>query len=170
MCYNAPRNIMTRPLILLCLLLSSCTSVMQVQQQQQIQSGLDEISADIKKIRENIQEYRASVRKAVAAKLHITTGDNKDEESVIHLDDEELETVKSIAETIKDAPPIGARSWRVGSGVFSIARVGYSALKSIRFLDKHGEELVSFAIGDDDDDKKKQPTVHSIPVVDACKK
>ena len=132
------------------------------------QIRLQEIAEDIKEIREDIQEYRASVRKAVAAKLHITTGDNKDEESIIHLDEEELKTVKSVVETIKDAPPIGVNSWRVGSNVFSIARVGYSALKSLRFLNEHGEEIVSFAIGDDDDeaDKKKQSPVHSVPTVD----
>jgi hypothetical protein len=126
--------------------------MMQVQQQQQIKSDIKEIAEDIKEIREDIQEYRASVRKAVAAKLHITTGDNKDEESIIHLDEEELKTVKSVVETIKDAPPIGVNSWRVGSNVFSIARVGYSALKSLRFLNEHGEEIISFAIGDDDDE------------------
>ena len=154
--------------LLICLLLSSCSSIMQVQQQQQIKSDFKEIADDIKEIREDIQEYRASVRKAVAAKLHITTGDNKDEESIIHLDEEELKTVKSVVETIKDAPPIGVNSWRVGSNVFSIARVGYSALKSLRFLNEHGEEIVSFAIGDDDDeaDKKKQAPVHSVPTVD----
>ena len=159
--------------LLICLLLSSCSSIMQVQQQQQIKSEFNEIAEDIKEIRADIQEYRASVRKAVAAKLHITTGDNKDEESIIHLDEEELKTVKSVVETIKDAPPIGVNSWRVGSNVFSIARVGYSALKSLRFLNEHGEEIVSFAIGDDDDedekkeaDKKKQSPVHSVPTVD----
>ena len=162
--------------LLLCLLLSSCSSIMQVQQQQQIKSEFNEIAEDIKEVREDIQEFRASMRKAVAAKLHITTGDNKDEESIIHLDDEELKTVKAVVETIKDAPPIGVNSWRVGSGVFSIARVGYSALKSLRFLNEHGEEIISFAIGDDDDedekkkaDKKEQSPVHSVPTVNTGK-
>ena len=167
---------MKQSLILLCLLLSSCSSIMQVQQQQQIKSEFEEIVEDVKEIREDIQDFRASVRKAVAAKLHITTGDNKDEDSVIHLDEEELKTVKAIAETIKDAPPIGVNSWRVGSSVFSIARVGYSALKSLRFLNEHGEEIVSFAIGDDEDvdekkkaDKKKQASCYSVPTVDTGK-
>lgn len=153
----------------LCLLLSSCSSVMQIQQQQQLKSSVEEYTADIKEIREDIQEFRASVRKAVAAKLHITTGDNKDEESVIHLDEKELETVKSIVETIKDAPPIGIKSWRIGSNVISIARVGYSAMKSIRFLNKHGEELVTLAIGDDKEEdknsKKKQEPAPGLPTV-----
>ena len=148
---------MKKSIILLSLLLSSCSSVMQVQQQQQLKSDVHEFTEDIKEIKEDIDDFRASVRKAVAAKLHITTGDNKDEESVIHLDDEELKTVKSVLETIKDAPPIGANAWRIGGGVLSIARVGYSALKSLRFLNEHGEEIVSFAIGDDDDDEDESP-------------
>lgn len=168
---------MKKAIILLSLLLSSCSSVMQVQQQQQLKSDVHEFTEDIKEIKEDIDDFRASVRKAVAAKLHITTGDNKDDESVIHLDDEELKTVKSVLETIKDAPPIGANAWRIGGGVLSIARVGYSTLKSLRFLNEHGEEIVSFAIGDDDDDeetkkkqkktdKKKQPSAYQVPTVE----
>ena len=161
-------RIMKHFLILLCLLLSSCSSIMQVQQQQQIKSGLDEIVDEVKEIRKDIQDFRATVRKAVAARLHITTGDNKVEDSVIHLDEEELEAVKSVAETIRDAPPVGVNSWRVGSSVFSVARVGYSTLKSLRFLDEHGKELISFIIGDDDK-KEQQAPVHSIPTVETGK-
>ena len=161
-------RIMKHFLILLCLLLSSCSSIMQVQQQQQFKSGLDEIVDEVKEIRKDIQDFRATVRKAVAARLHITTGDNKVEDSVIHLDEEELEAVKSVAETIRDAPPVGVNSWRVGSSVFSVARVGYSTLKSLRFLDEHGKELISFIIGDDDK-KEQQAPVHSIPTVETGK-
>lgn len=161
-------RIMKHFLILLCLLLSSCSSIMQVQQQQQIKSGLDEIVDEVKEIRKDIQDFRATVRKAVAARLHITTGDNKVEDSVIHLDEEELEAVKSVAETIRDAPPVGVNSWRVGSSVFSVARVGYSTLKSLRFLDEHGKELISFIIGDDDK-KEQQAPVHSNPTVETGK-
>lgn len=122
---------------LVALLLCSCSFVQHPQQQ--LQTGYEFCSEEAK---------------------HITTGNEKEEDSVILLSDEELSTLKKIVRTLQDAPPVTRSSWRIGSNVASIARAGHSAFKSIRFLDNEGRELASLALNHDSDEDHPDEAKH----------
>lgn len=143
---------------LVALLLCSCSFVQH--QQQQLQTGYEFCSEEAKHISKSMEDFKADVMKSVAARLHITTGNEKEEDSVILLSDEELSVLKKIVKTLQDAPPVTRSSWRIGSNVASIARAGYSAFKSIRFLDNEGRELASLALNHGSDEAHPDEAKH----------
>lgn len=147
---HRPR-IMKQSITILCILLTSCSCVSQ--QQQQIKAGYNTCANEVKEVRQSIDDFKASVLKSVAAKLHISTGDEKAEDSTVHLSDEELGTLKTIVQAIKNAPPVTRSSWRIGSNFTSVLRAGYSTFKSIHFLDHEGRELASLALNHDTEDE-----------------
>lgn len=147
-------------ILMLCLILSSC-SFMQ-QQQQQLQAGYRTCEEEAKKIRQRVDNFKARVMKAAAARLHITTGDEKKENSTVHLSEEELGSLKTIVQAIRNAPPMTRSSWRIGSNTTGILRVGYSTFKSIHFLDNEGRELASMALNHDSDEEQADGGKHEM--------